>query len=290
MDFPYGTIVEVPDDFVPPDLWPEYGEIADPPGICVREALGPAPKDGSRWGVWPIFLELFTGDAEPDLRKAAQVGSLNYNRVAIWHRLRRKDKPKGWFALSAKPYQIDGVIDLSTNDPYTNRWSKKARGDLRRWQALAQHYTIERVSLDAYSDAYKRSRIAKKLGLERLHRVHRRFAMGLEEHIELWGVRNAQKELVAGTGIVFSPTHLASTHLSPFVTDEGARVCAATALTDHWLGETKRRGYTYAVTTDFWFSGQPKSWKGFSKFKSHFGFMYVQLPPALFRFVRGKVF
>ena len=292
MDFPYGKLLSsMPDDFVPPDLWPEYCRIADPPSICKREVLGDKPGNGERWGVWPLFFELYTGDVEPDVYKEAQMGQLRYNRIVTWHRLRTKDQPPGWYTISKNPRQVDGFIDLKQEIPHITLWNKKARRDLRRWQTLSpSKYTIERVSLTEYGEAYKKSWTGQKIGFDRLYQVEERFKLGVGEHIELWAVLNTKGEIIAGNAILFSPTYLHSANLAPFTNEEGKKVYGMTALIDYWFNESKKRGYQYAVTTNFWFPGQPRGWKGFSEFKSHFGFSYVPHPPELFRFMRGKVF
>jgi hypothetical protein len=290
MDFIYGDILPLlPPGFEPPEVWPEYGTIADPVAICAREEVGHSPK-GMRFALGPICFEEYTGDSEPDV-DAACSGTLARPRVVMWHRVRRTDKPPRWSAFSKKPWRIDGVIDLKPNVDYTDAWHKNARRDLRRWRELfAQNYSVERIALQEFAEAYKKSLIAGRVDLERLHQLERRFALQTKEHIELWAVRGKSGKIVAGTGIIYSPTYGHSTHFAPFITEEGRSVYAATALVDHWFAETIRLGCRFAVTTNFWFKGQPRGWKGFSEFKSHFGFDFVEYPPTLYRFVGGKLF
>ncbi len=290
MDFPYGEILPaLPDGFQPPEVWPEYGNLADPAGICKREEVGNFPR-GIRWALGPLCFEEYTGDSEPDI-DAARGGTLARPRTVMWHRVRRTDTPRGWYAFSKKPWRVDGVCPLQTGDDYTRRWHKNARRDLRLWQEThAQHYTIEPVLLGEYAHAYRQSLVAKRVDLERLYQLERRQQTAAKEHTELWVVRNKNGTIVGGTGVIYSPTCKHSTHFAPFITKEGRGVFAATALVDHWFAQTKERGYSFAVTTNFWFKSQPRGWKGFSEFKSHFGFEFVQYPPTLYKFVGGKIF
>lgn len=291
MEFPYGKILEPwPDGFVPPELWPEYGDIADPPVICTRELVG---GDGSpvgvRWALGPLVFEDYVSKDEPNL-EASKKGRLARNRVLMWHRVGRSDTPKGWRQFSQTPWRVDGYVDLAAGD-YTERWHKNARRDLRLWKSdFAPTYTIEKLDMPAYSAAYKQSLIAKRAGLDRLRALERRFDAPVKNYIDLWGIRSPEGKIVGGTGIIYSPTHKHSTHLAPFITAEGRSVFAATALIDHWFQESKRKGCPMAITINFWYPSQPKGWRGFSEFKSHFGFDFVAHPPTLYRFQRGKLF
>lgn len=290
MQFIYGDILpEMPEGFMAPEDWPEHGTVGDPASICVREEVGVAPK-GIRWAFGPICFEEYTSDTEPDLVESEK-GALPRPRTIMWHRVQRSDVPKGWYAFSKHPWRIDGVLDLEANSDYTALWHKNARRDLRLWkEQFAPSYRIEKTSLDEYAAAYRTSLIAKRVDLERLYQLERRMNTSAREHIELWIVRNQSGVVIAGTAIIYSPTYKHSTHLAPFITAEGRSAYAATALIEHWFEETRARGYRFAVTTNFWFQGQPKDWRGFSEFKSHFGFSYVAYPPTLYRFKGGKFF
>ena len=96
--------------------------------------------------------------------------------------------------------------------------------------------------------------------------------------------------MVAGTAVLYSPTHHSSMRYCPFMLPEGRLVYASTALIDRWYKEAQMRGITTQLFTSFWHQGLPSSWKGFSEFKSHFGLQYVFYPPTLYRFVGGKFF
>ncbi len=290
MDFLYGKITPAwPDGFVPPEVWPEYGTLGDPASLCAREHVGINPR-GTRWGLGPLVFEEYMSDKEPDM-EASKHGCLARNRIIMWHRLLRTDIPKGWHLLSRRPWRVDGVIELRHDVDYTSTWNKNARRDLRLWrEQFASTYVIERVDLQEYSTAYKNSLVAKRINMDRLYQLERRFETEAKEHINLWVVRSPQGKIIAGTAIIYSPTYKSSAHFSPFIVQEGRSVFAATALVDHWFAQTLQRGYRFAVSTNFWFPSQPKDWKGFSEFKSHFGFIFVEHSPTLYRFRRGKLY
>lgn len=291
IEFPYGTIAtEIPPEFVPVETWPEYGYIAGPAPFCKREYVGDN-HNAIRWSAWPLTFEQHIGDDEPDLEKSKQ-GELAYNRFVTWRRVRRADTPKGWHSSSQPAPQIDGVRLLNGN--ITEGWGKNARHDARIW--LEKHagisHVIERVSLDEYDSAYRTSLIATRVNKQRIKYLRRKLALPeVAAHTELWGVRDlSTNAIVAGTALIHSPTHKGSTHFAPFIHEEARRIYAATALIHHWFSRATERGDRFVATTNFWFPGKDKSWKGFSEFKSHFGWQYIAYPPELWRFVRGKLF
>lgn len=274
----------------PPEAWPEFNAITEPTQICKREWVGVQPR-GIRWSLWPLCFERYVGDLEPDL-SASNLGALHYNRIIIWDRALRADIPKGWFRISKKPWRIDGVHTLQDTADYTQRWNKNARYDLRRWHASVQEqgYRIAEVPLTAYASAYKKSTVWKKIGNGLLRNLIDKYtASESHPHISLWGAYNPSGELIAGTAALFSPTYHASVYLCPFMLPEAKDVCAMTGLVDHWFKESAQRGFRTQWFTDFWQPGKPKSWKGFSEFKSHFGITRVSYPPELIRFKKGKL-
>jgi len=292
MEFLYGTLEEAPKDFCPPEMWPEYSYIAQPVPICAREWVGLNPR-GIRWSLWPFTFEDYYGDSTPDLQ-ASLIGKLARTRVITWERVHTVPAPRGWVQFSSMPSRVDGVIPLSPGADYTERWHKNARRDLRLFkEGLAEgRYAIVSLSWEVFEQSYKQSLVATRVDLSRLDDVRHRLPYPqTRDNIEFWGIRDAASgAIVAGTGIVYSPTYQSSTHIAPFILAQGRSIYAATGLVDHWLAQTQERGYRYAATLNFWFKGQPKGWKGFSEFKSHFGFMFVAYPPILYKFVVGKIF
>lgn len=288
MDFIYGPIIKAPPGFYPPEAWPEYGHITDPAPICPREQI-PSHPAAIRWCLWPLCLEEYTGDTEPDVAAAA-TGELCYNRIARWQRISDSKIPKGWRAFTTKTPRVDGTKLLESGRE-SEGWNKNARRDLVLWQKhLNVTHHIEEITPEEYADAYAKSLIAKREGMQRLYDLTRKLALPIaKEHTVLFGVRELSSgNIIAGTAVIFSPSFKSSAHFAPFISQEAREVYAATGLIHHWFLESVRRGMPRAVTTNFWYAGHPKSWRGFSEFKSHFGFEYVAYPPNLYRFVRGK--
>jgi hypothetical protein len=290
MAFPYGTILAViPADFTPPEIWPEYGHIADPVSVCRRELLQDNPVV-IRWSLWPLTFEQYWGDVEPNVHTHSD-GPLALNRIVYWRPLRNLQAPSGWHTSMEKIFRIDGYQKLDGD--FTKRWHKNARRDLRIWQEnfLNTTHRVEIISFEEYDDAYKKSLVAKREGLDRLNFMKRKLMIpAAKEHTRIVGVRTISTgKIVAGTGVVFSPTYKSSTHLVPFIHEEARNLYAATGLIHYWFEESLKAGCPNVMTTNFWHKGKPKSWKGFSEFKSHFGWDYICYPRAYWRFVRGKL-
>src|SRR3989344_4400918 len=205
---------------------------------------------GVRWSLWPLTFEEYVGDDAPDL-KASDKGKLAYNRLVMWRRITPVAPPPGWRAWAKGPWR-----------------------------------------LDEFKKTYQKNVSVKKAGLELFYILERTYRdPGTHQHLQLLGVRNTKSgEVVAGTAVLYSPTHRASVRYCPFMLQEGRGVYASTALIDHWYREAQKKNSTTLFFTSFWHQGLPKSWKGFSAFKSHFGLQYVFYPPTLYRFVAESFF
>jgi hypothetical protein len=55
---------------------------------------------------------------------------------------------------------------------------------------------------------------------------------------------------------------------------------------DEWVQHGVRTGLKYLDFDCFYYKGDPKDWRGFSKFKSQFGIHFIVYPNPLMRFVR----
>lgn len=280
----------LPEGLAPPEAWPEYGNLAMPKTICAREEVGRSPK-GIRWGIWPLYFEEYVSDEEPDM--AAAKGKLSYSRFVCWKRLHRTDIPQGWHRFSKKSWRIDGYVPLEPEGDYVAAWDKKARYNLRLWEELERQglYKIEDVSLKEFRTGFMQSTVNKKIGDELLCVLERKFALGFGEHFSVWGVREqATGRLIAGTAAAYSPTFKSSIRECSFILPEARKTYASTALIDHWFKNARVRGMRTLYFSHFKQRWDPRDWAGFSAFKAQFKPRYISHPPALWRFVRGKVF
>lgn len=290
MEFPYGHILaSIPPDIAPPDEWPEFGLIENPPTFCAREYVGSAPR-GIRWSLWPLTLEEYVGDREPDLQESAQ-GALARNRFMMWKRIRKSEVPERW-KPSRFPWRIDGYNTLEAE--YGKTWNHNARRAVSAWKERfeGKAYRIEEISETEFAAAYRKSTVGRKVGGILLDSFLRKLVLPERKGAtSLFGMRNTKNgTIVAGTGVLFSDSFRSSVRECPFMLREARNIFAGEALIDRWFYESLKRGMKYLFFTSFWHEGEPRSWKGFSEFKSHFGLSYIAYPPLLTRFVRGKMF
>lgn len=272
--------MEIPKDFAPYEMWPEYDWLATLPSVCEREWV-PGNTRGVRWSLWPLTFEMHVGDTEPDLTAP---GRLRRPRVVRWRRVQRTDVPPGWHATK-HPWRVDAYHELASD--YRSRWNKSSRRDLRLWNERHNNIThvIEPISLSEYESAYKKSLTYKKIGGDQLG------ILSAKDGPELWGVRDkATGTIIAGTALHYSPTYNMSMREAPFIHAEARKCFAMTGLVDFWFARSLERGIKLQYFSYFSYPGGPKSWVGFSAFKRQFGITEVAYPPMLWRVVGGKIF
>jgi hypothetical protein len=275
--------MEIPKNFVPYEIWPEYDWLANPPSICAREQV-PGSLCGIRWSLWPFTFEEHVGDEEPDLKTG---GKLARPRLVSWKRMHSGPVPKGWSA-GRHPWRVDAYHALGPD--YADTWHASARRHRKDWKSkhLDKTHAIEPVSWQEYAAAYKKSTVARNIGNEQLMALGRRHALGGPE---LFGVRDlATGEIIAGTAIHHSPTRKSSMREAPFMLPQARDCHAMTGLVDFWFDLSLKRGADFLTFSHFSHPGAAKSWGGFSAFKRQFGVTEVSYPPVLWRFVLGKPF
>ncbi len=291
MKSPYGEVLdEVPADFVHPELWPEYGALFRPVGMCAREEVGSNPR-GIRWSLWPITFEEYVGDSEPKLHNADH-GALTRNRAVMWKRIHTAVVPAGWRSMSRETWELDAFCRIAPGEDYTQKWSPTARRDLKRWNRHQDTHTTEEVSFEEYKKAYRKGTVFFKLGWEQLRSMERGLVVPtIRENLHLFVVRNKETGvIVAGLGAVYSHPNRASMYHIPFVTREGKKLYAMTGLINHWFAHAQHAGIRMQVFTCFWHKGEKRDWKGPSEFKARFAEALLAYPPTLWQFRKGKLF
>ena len=277
---------KLPDGWVPYHQWPEYAEDLDMPPFFRPTKVGTDPV-GTRRGVWPLCIEAYASDADPVLAPDASAP----NRIIMWQRVTRLDVPRGWHQLSKRPDALRGFVELRSGVDYAQSWSRKAKYERLKWRKLCEDgtYRVEEVSWDEFAALYGRSTVRKQVGSYLIHMFERKWRAH-PEHISMWGARNLSTgELVAGLGVINSPTCRGSLYAvgCKVASDESP---AMVGLFDHWFEVSLANRVRFLQLGHFWIPGKPKSWKGFSTFKLKFKPTLVLHPPALYRFQCGRLF
>jgi len=287
----YGKIItELPHGFVPLQQWPEY-DLAHLPLPTFNPELIDAEFRGIRWGFWPLMFEEYVGDTEPNMSRSDPTRHAR-NRVVMWRTLVRTDVPKGWHRIGHKISKLEGFAEI-TDLPYCSHWDESAKRYRNKW--LRDHsgktYHIEPIGYDEFRAAHAHSLVSKTIKSFFADQISRQSQGNTKRYYEFHAVKHTKTgQIAAAMCVLNSPTHKASYYVTGFYNPEHADVPAMIALMDRWFKESQECGIRFLHFGEFWIPGKPKSWKGFSLFKSKFGLQYIAHPPVLLRFAPGKLF
>jgi hypothetical protein len=272
----------------PPEAWPEFGNISAP-NIGDAYELDMGNPVGIRWTHWPVCAEEYVGDTEPSTF-AAQ-GLFSRNRIMRWKRIIRTDIPPGWHQMH-KPWRVDAVWHLPQGGD-TNTWKQDARRNVRTWRSvLAQgDFSIHKVSLDDFREAYRSSTVFEKINDLKFHILERRASHPHTDRITLYIViKDKSEQAIAGTAMHLLPKRSVSVRECSWMAPGTTHTLAPTGLMDLWFAEAQKRNINILISPYLWSPGDKTSWKGLSDFKLRFNPTRVEYPPLLWRFVPGKLF
>jgi hypothetical protein len=236
---------------------------------------------GTRWYHGPLCFERFTSDTEPEILRDGQA------RFITWQTITRTDRPKGWWrGFPGMSIGLTGHAPVPAEGPLDRDWSSHAKRHHKRW--LASGWSVREITIEEYRDAYAGSSqdvilrtmfgsiLAGKL------KGHRGLA-------HIYGAAPSPAEPIeAGFISIDSPETSESLHLMSFIRPAAEKSDAGTGLMAHWFEVARNAGIKYLDFGIFWQPGDPRSWKGFSRFKSQFGIRFVRYPTPLVRIVGGK--
>jgi GNAT superfamily N-acetyltransferase/precorrin-6B methylase 2 len=238
---------------------------------------------GLRWKRGPLRFEGYFSDDEPACDPDAP------RRLVIWQPLRPNViRPKTWWRFPL-PVNVrrTGHVEISDPAEYWKDWNENVRRQRAKW-LKAKPLAIEEVSLDDFVAGYREARP--------WFRMRDMFVKQLRERIVLFpglvtllGARDpATGQIRAGFATLDIPECGASIHLTSFFHPQFRRTGVGTALVDAWFRRAIAHNIRYLDFDIFWVFGEPREWKGFSKFKSQFGTRFVDYPPPFLKIVGGK--
>ena len=258
---------------------------------CKEYILRESPGGlGGRDGTWavqwrhgPFRFERFMSDAEPAHERTGLL------RLRIWQRLSRQDVPAGWWrAPEDMGIRMTGFATLEGDDERT--WSAHARRHLARWRKLAAAGERELVelTLDEYLAAYA---LADQDALMKLAypKVVREWARAQGERMRFFGSRRHKGPIDSGLAFMHVPEAGQSVHVAAFIGGDAKGDSAATGLVAKWFDECRVARLRYLDFGFFWAPGDPRDWRGFSRFKSQFGVRLLRYPRPLIR-LAGSLF
>ncbi len=232
---------------------------------------------GFGWSHGPLRFERFFADVEPPRDPGGPL------RATIWQRLTRKDAPLGWLPLTEDMgLRMTGFATL--DDAPERAWSAHARRHAAKWRKLVASGAREIVplTLEEYLAAYAKADQDPiiKLAYPGLIRTEARAHGGLLRFI---GSRRPGGPVDAGFAFLHVPEARQSLHVSAFIKGDAKADSAATGLIAAWFEECRRAGVRFLDFGFFWAPGDPRDWRGFSRFKSQFGVRLLRYPRPLAR-------
>ena len=235
---------------------------------------------GTRWHHGPLWFDGYAGDPEPDILPGPA-------RFVIWQPLTFFDAPKGWRRswIQMNPRKT-GFAILNQTENYWKTWSEHAQRHRKKWMK-EDRFTIEPIAFDEFAAAY---RPIKKLGWmtefyvrDLQHKMQRH-----EGCVHLFGARERSTgKVLAGLAVMDIPEINCSVHVIAFIHPSAMHSSVSTGLIDHWFQHAIRAGLSFLDFDIFWAPGEPRVWKGFSRFKSQFGTRFIRYPFPLVRIVKG---
>jgi hypothetical protein len=168
-------------------------------------------------------------------------------------------------------------------------WSSHARRHAARWRKLvaAGEREIVDLSLEEYLAAHAKADLDPyvKLAYPGLLRAK---AAGHGPRLRCIGSRRPGGPIDAGLAFLHIPEARQSVHIAAFMGGAAQEDPASTGLVMRWFDECRREGIPVMDFGFFWAPGDPRDWRGFSRFKSGFGVRPVLYPPPLLR-LAGKL-
>ena len=231
---------------------------------------------GLRWRMGPFWFENFFGDAEPPVEDGPK-------RLIIWQPVSREDAPPGWHKTRFLNHiKMTGFAMVSRTEPYWNNWSDHAKRHRKKWVAEKDQWEEFEPTLEEFIAAYKKAPmdpVLRVLYIDLL-KSHKR-AQG--EHLHVVGMRRAGGPIEAGFVHVDAPEARQSKHFISFIARSARSTSVGTGMMDNWFLHALGSGIDLLDFGVYWTKGDPRSWKGFSRFKSQFGITFVHYPYPCWR-------
>lgn len=243
-------------------------------------AIGTAAAPGFLRALPGFDFLHFLGDTPPTERPPKTRA-----RFTVWQPIRRTDVPEGWIRWPVSGHRrLTGFAQIPPGDePYDLDWSEHAKRHLKRWKKQTAH-AIRDADLDTYLAAF--ARCGKPKGL--IARFREELRRKEQAHPGQLRLRVAEPigggAIIAGFATLWIPEIQQTFHVTSFITPEGRETAAAFGLVDDAFRIAQARGDRTLEFDAFYLPGDPRSWKGFTRFKEQFGVHYIRWPKPLARF------
>lgn len=233
---------------------------------------------GLRWHIGPFWFENYFGDEEPSSDSEPK-------RLIIWQPVSREQTPTGWHKTRLLNHiKTTGYALVEREAPYWQNWSAHAKRHRRKWMEQRDGWEAITPTLEEFIAAYKRAPMDPVLRLLYIDllKQHKR-AQG--EHLHLVGMRRQGGDgtIEAGFAHVDIPEVRQSKHFISFIASSARDTSVGHGMMDNWFVHALEHQIDLLDFGVFWTKGDPRSWKGFSRFKSQFGVIFVRYPYPMWR-------
>lgn len=248
----------------------------------VVRGLTPASSgktSGAAWHHGPFRFEKFITDDEPATDRPGRL------RLTIWQRIMRKNIPRGWWpAPEDMGLRLTGFADIGDGAGYERAWTSHARRHVARWRKLvaAGRREIVALSLEAYLEAYAGADQDAFMKIA-YPKVVREKAEAHGDRMRLLGTRRPGGTIDAGLAYLHVPEVSTSVHVAAFIGGAAKEDAAGAGLVARWFEDCRADKMRFLDFGFFWAPGDPRDWKGFSRFKSQFGTRLLRFPRPLMR-------
>lgn len=226
-------------------------------------------------------FEYYTGDNEPKLN------SFKGFRLVIWDRVTSDYIPKGWRQMIPGFRLSTVVISDLLSDEYWKSWSETARRYRNQWESQTE-YEIGDLDLETFVSYYMKLGLPKETRGLSMDALARRIKLN-KDSIRIISLTNkVDKKIVAGMVFIDDKNISQSYYLTAFMDKNTAPAQTGLWLINNWFINCKKNGIRFANFGPVWTPGQPKSWKGFTEFKSHFRPITLRYKRPLFRFTINR--
>lgn len=265
-----------PDDFIPYrsslDYWKR--EASDGKRIIIQQEK----TFGVRWHHGPLYIDGFYRDPEPKIEPGPR-------RLVIWQPTNHLEKPRGWIKFfSQMNARMTGYAEVGQPDAYWKTWTEHAQRHRKKWLKEERFY-LEEISGEEFMIAYRQ---VKKLGWLRLFFIDH-LKSRIAQHGSLMHFFVARdtstRKIVSGLAVLDIPEIASSLHVVSFIYPEVMDSSVGVGLIDYWFQYALAHHITFLDFDLFWAPGDPREWKGFSRFKSQFGTKLIRYPHPFLKFV-----
>jgi len=272
----------VPEGFVHQMQSPEFLAGGWEPGADNFAMVGKPGCYGMRWHYGPIWVESYTTDVQPEIDLTGP------SRMVIWQPMTKLGKPVGWHRswIQMNPLQ-HGFAVLCGKAEYWKEWTAHAQRHRKKW-LKDERYEIVEVPLPEFAAAYHKTGKLPTMRKDFLKLLERRIRVH-GDHVHLFAARDKQtRAIISGLAVLDVPDVSVSMHLIAFLHPKFEKTSVGTGIIDHWYAHCLKEGIRFPHFGLLWAPGDPRSWKGYSKFKRQFNPHLLRYPMPLVRFVRQR--